>query len=196
MFRVVENWVLFYLTMTYIGKCNIILNTDSGTATKFWLGGGADSGPSNPPTPNSDFSSNFGHFILKVLKDLETLVSSLRQICKYRDFWGDVPLPLSDGGMRPPPRCRRPWILSSNGWWRTLDEAIHDNQMRVAPISGSRKLHNILKNPTTGMPDSSDVISYMACHWSDFSGHCIISWNLNLVKPDSGTNVTQMTSGK
>ena len=40
MFRVVENWVLFYLTMTYIGKCNIILNTDSGTATKFWLGGG------------------------------------------------------------------------------------------------------------------------------------------------------------
>ena len=75
MFRVVENWVLFYLTMTYIGKCNIILNTDSGTATKFWLGGGADSGPSNPPTPNSDFSSNFGYFILKIFKDLEILVT-------------------------------------------------------------------------------------------------------------------------
>ena len=56
----------------------------------------------------------------------------------------------------------------------------------VSPISGSRLWCNILNNLTNGMPDSSDVISYLACHWWDFSGHCIISWNLNLVKPDSG----------
>ena len=34
------------------------------------------------------------------------------------------------------------------------------------------------------MPDSSDI-SYLACHWLDFSGHCVISWNLKSVKPDS-----------
>ena len=67
---------------------------------------------------------------------------------------------------------------------------------RVSPIPGSRLWHNILKNLTTGMLDSSDIIPYMAYHWSDFSGHYIISRNLNLVKPDSGTNVIEMTSGK
>ena len=48
--------------------------------------------------PNSDFPSDFGHFILKILKNLEKLVSSLnkKKICKNSDFWGDVPLLLSD----------------------------------------------------------------------------------------------------
>ena len=41
---------------------------------------------------------------------------------------------------------------------------------------------NILKNPTNGMSDSSDVISYLAIfNFQDI----VISWNLNLVKPDS-----------
>ena len=54
----------------------------------------------------------------------------------------------------------------------------------VPPISGSRIWCNILKNSTNGMPDSSDIMSYLACHWLDFSGYCIISWNLKFVKPD------------
>ena len=29
------------------------------------------------------------------------------------------------------------------------------------------------------------LMSYLTCHWSDFSGYCIISRKLNLVKPDS-----------
>ena len=28
--------------------------------------------------------------------------------------------------------------------------------------------------PTNGMPESSDVISYLVCHWSDFSGYFVI----------------------
>ena len=48
---------------------------------------------------------------------------------------------------------------------------------------------NILKKPTKGLPDSSDVISYLECHWSDLSGYCIISWNLNLAKPASGLKI-------
>ena len=28
------------------------------------------------------------------------------------------------------------------------------------------------QNLTNGMPDSSDIIPYLACHWSNFSGYC------------------------
>ena len=42
------------------------------------------------------------------------------------------------------------------------------------------------KNLTNGMPDKTWRQSYLACHWSDFSGYSVISWNLNLLKPDSG----------
>ena len=49
--------------------------------------------------------------------------------------------------------------------------------------------HKILKNLTNGMQNSYDVTSDMAAHWSDFTGYCIISWNLNLVKPDSGLKI-------
>ena len=36
------------------------------------------------------------------------------------------------------------------------------------------------------MPDKMWRRSYLASHWSDFSGFCITSLNPNLVKPDSG----------
>ena len=55
----------------------------------------------------------------------------------------------------------------------------------VSPNSGSRIWCKILKNLTKGMPDSSDVISSLTFHWLAFSGYCFLSWNLNLVKPDS-----------
>ena len=44
------------------------ISTDRGIATKFSLGG-TDSGAWNPPTPNPDFSSDFGRLILKILKN-------------------------------------------------------------------------------------------------------------------------------
>ena len=72
-----------------------------------------------------------------------------------------------------------------HGGWGTEARRPGGALSRVSPISGSRIWRNILKNPTNGMPDSSDVISYLACHWSDFSGYCVSSWNLNMVKPDS-----------
>ena len=48
-------------------------------------------------------------------------------------------------------------------------------QSLISPNSGSRIWCKILKNPTNRMPDSCDVISYLASHWSDFSGYCVIS---------------------
>ena len=65
--------------------------------------GGTDSGPSNPPTPNFDFSSDIGHFISKNLKkNLKILVSSYYKICKNRDFWGASPFYFLTEGTRPP----------------------------------------------------------------------------------------------
>ena len=64
-------------------------------------------------------------------------------------------------------------------------------QSPVSPNSGSRtqksdaKWHTILNNLTNVRPDSCVITSYLACHWSNFSGYYIIYWNLNLVKPDS-----------
>ena len=43
----------------------------------------------------------------------------------------------------------------------------------------------IPKNPTYGMPECCDISSDLAYHWSDFSGFCIISSNMKLVKLDS-----------
>ena len=36
------------------------------------------------------------------------------------------------------------------------------------------------------MPDSCNITSYLVSYWPDFSGFCIIPWNLNLVKLGSG----------
>ena len=58
-------------------------------------------------------------------------------------------------------------------------------QSRVSPNLGFRIWHNSLKNLTNGMPDKIWHQSYLASHWLDFSGYCIISWNLKLAKPDS-----------
>ena len=56
-----------------------------GVATKFQLGGGADSdwgtasGGQNHLPPNSDFSSDFAHFILKILKNLKNGIPKFRK---------------------------------------------------------------------------------------------------------------------
>ena len=83
-------------------KCRILLNSESemsltdvvcelclemvgnesrSAATKFWLGGGRILVLQAHQPPNSDFSLDFGHFILKILKNLKHLVSCSN---KYR----------------------------------------------------------------------------------------------------------------
>ena len=57
----------------------------------------------------------------------------------------------------------------------------------------SRIWRKIMKNLTYGIPDRCGVTSYLASHWSDFSGCCVISWNLNLMKLDSWTAVNGCT---
>ena len=72
-------------------------------ATNFRLGGtdpdwGTDSGESKPPTPNSDFSSDFAHFILEVLENPKVLAKIPKIFFKTRDFWGDIPPEFRTGG--------------------------------------------------------------------------------------------------
>ena len=45
------------------------------------------------------------------------------------------------------------------------------------------------------MPDKLWCHSYLVFHWLDFSRFCIISSNLNLVKPDSGQSPVSPNSG-
>ena len=42
-------------------------------------------------SPNSDFSSDFAHFILEILKNLKISVYIQIFSLKNRDFWGDIP---------------------------------------------------------------------------------------------------------
>ena len=56
-------------------------------------GGGADSVPSNAPTTNSVFSSDFDHFILKILKNVKLLTSSLKK---------KISVKIAISGWRPP----------------------------------------------------------------------------------------------
>ena len=50
-------------------------NESRSAATKFWLGRGQIPVLQAHLPPNSDFSLDFGHFILKILKNLKILVS-------------------------------------------------------------------------------------------------------------------------
>ena len=58
----------------WTGLIQVGITPTSGATTKFWLGGGTDSCLSNPPTPKYQFSSDFGHFILKILKKSKKIV--------------------------------------------------------------------------------------------------------------------------
>ena len=102
-------------------------HTARGVATKFRLGredgfrlGGRIHVSENHLPPNSDFSSDFAHFVLKILKNLEILVSVQEFFLKNCDFrWGHPPGILNRGGgggkrtpsPPPHPRWRRPCIL-------------------------------------------------------------------------------------
>ena len=59
--------------------------------------------------PNSDFSSDFGHFILETLENMKILTNTQKFSLKNRDFWGDIPPEFRTGATCPrhPPRSRR-----------------------------------------------------------------------------------------
>ena len=63
--------------------------------------------------PNSDFSSDFGHFVSKILKNIKKLLVHLKDSVKIVISGGMSPFYFLTGGTRPPsppPRCRRPWL--------------------------------------------------------------------------------------
>ena len=72
-------------------------HVSSGVATKFQLGGriltgGQSQVGGNHLTPNSDFSSDFPHFILEILKNHKIWAYIKKFFFQNCDFWGDIPL--------------------------------------------------------------------------------------------------------
>ena len=65
----------------FIGDWMLWRNS-KGVATKFWLGGRIHRHP-NPPTPKFSFSSNFGHFILKMLENAKNFKKKVTEISKF-----------------------------------------------------------------------------------------------------------------
>ena len=73
------------------------------------LARGTDSGPSNPPTPKSDSSSDFGHFILKILKNLKKWLFLFKNP-KSRFLGETYPFLLLIGGCVPRPPVSAPMV--------------------------------------------------------------------------------------
>ena len=61
-----------------------------GVATKFYMGDGFMGTQTYLP-PKFSFSSDFGHFILKMLENAKFAYVSGKRILKYHNFWGDIP---------------------------------------------------------------------------------------------------------
>ena len=61
-------------------------------------GGGQIRVNQNHLPPNSNFSSDFGHFILKILEDLKIFTNMNKSFFKNRNFWGDTPTEFRTGG--------------------------------------------------------------------------------------------------
>ena len=70
-------------------KNPLYLNT-RGVAMKFRMRGRTQVSQ-NQLSPNSDLSSDFAHFILKILENLKILASIQKIFIENRDLWGDVP---------------------------------------------------------------------------------------------------------
>ena len=56
------------------------------------------------PTPSSDFSLDFGHFNLEILKNIKKMVGSLKKC----DFWGMSPHIFGPGETQPPSLAAAP----------------------------------------------------------------------------------------
>ena len=62
-----------------------------GVATKFCLEGDGFMCTQTHLHPNLCFSSDFGHFIYKMLENANFANVLRKKILKYHNFWGDVP---------------------------------------------------------------------------------------------------------
>ena len=64
-----------------------------GIAMKFCLGGGGHGfiGTQTHLPPKFSFSSDFGHFILKMVENANFSYVSRKKMMKYHNFWWDVP---------------------------------------------------------------------------------------------------------
>ena len=84
-------------------KMTLCWPESSGAATNFSLGGGGRFHvPQTHLPPNFDFSSDFGHFILKISENLKILIRTQKKILKSRDFWGTSPRNFGPVGGRVP----------------------------------------------------------------------------------------------
>ena len=61
-----------------------------GVATKFCLGGRIHRHP-NPPTPKFSFSSDFGHFILKMMENAKNVIRVKKKDAEISTFLGGRP---------------------------------------------------------------------------------------------------------
>ena len=91
----VKYWYIIHKVDTYIW---FTPSASAGARHEVWLGGQIQVRQTHLP-PNSNFSSNFGHFISKVLENLKIDMNS-KFFFKTRDFWGTSPK-ISDRGSHP-----------------------------------------------------------------------------------------------
>ena len=74
-----------------------------GVATKFCLGRGRIHRHPNPPTPKFSFSSDFGHFVLKMMENAKITKCVKKKEAEISSFLGGRPRRFFDCGGRVPP---------------------------------------------------------------------------------------------
>ena len=78
--------------------CRRATCTFKGAATKFCLRGDGFMGTQTHLPPKSIFSSDFGHFILKMLDYIQKNYVSRKKLLKYHNFGGTSPADFSTAG--------------------------------------------------------------------------------------------------
>ena len=86
-----------------------VLSSQQGRRHEFLLGGRIDRHP-NPPTQKNSFSSDFGHFVLKMLGNAKNSIISSKKLLKYPYLCGVDPRGFQKcrGTDPPPPVCGAP----------------------------------------------------------------------------------------
>ena len=75
---------------------------EQGRRHEVLTGVGTDSGSSNPPTPKFCFLLGFRSLYFENIWKSKNFVKFFEKSLKTRDFWGNAPLRIWTGGMRPP----------------------------------------------------------------------------------------------